>query len=273
MKGISISLALVCGLFSSLYSLKLNFSNKELIIEQKEVPDTTLNSIHYTSARLLELIFKTRGKYDPSRITFTLLDSYGKKWIMVPGGTFILIDKEVIHFPYPVERSDSDIYLPTSEMIDLLKRKYYARLTYKPELGTIDYDIGTGNILNIFHRVKENGSLVVIQNTGNLSFEALWIYPHFIINIERGRLNSDLLLPKKFKKGLVKKISTIQDTSVAQITLYIPKPIDTVSTLVNKSAHTISVIVRKPDKQKLASIARANAEKKHKSKKTFNQLE
>jgi len=263
------SCCLLALISSNSWAVSLNFLNKTLLIEQKEIPDTSVQAIHYTSVKLLEQLFNTKGWLDPERQTYTLKDIHDKKWVLVAGGHFFAIDQEIGHLPFMTFRNHSDFFFPTQELLKIINARYYLGLTFNPQTNQLNYDIGYGNIQKIFHRSKDNGLLVEVHTNEKLVYETLWVFPHFIINVQHGKLNKELLEPIEFYQGLVRKISTIQDTSGAQITLYIPHPIDTINTSIDPETNTLSIIIRKPIQSKNIQKLEAQADTKPKTQKVI----
>ncbi len=248
--GISFrSLSFLCLLLSVFFTpspaLNLKMISAKHVIGEESIPDSSLGEIAYVSHKLLEFAFKKEGHYSPLEQIFAIPGPKGDIWKLVVDGSFIATGDEIFNLTYPIFRSASDIYLPIQPLLQVLSTNLHYQIRYDQSAATIVFEIGTGNILSIHHESRENGSLVDIHLLEPLEFQSLWVPPHYILNFKKGRLNRELLTPTQYKGNLVEKISTIQEDSVAQVTLYIPRPVDTVEVISEKGSSSLSLLIRK----------------------------
>jgi N-acetylmuramoyl-L-alanine amidase len=140
-------------------------------------------------------------------------------------------------------------------VLKLLETKYSCRLKLNLQKETLICERfdrnnlcltgGRDNIIQISKNDLSNGSIIEITLTEHLSYQTLWVPPHFIVNVTRGVLNKHLLKKQEWK-GTVRAVSTVQEDSLAQITVYLPQAVDTVETSYSEANKKISVLVRNP---------------------------
>jgi N-acetylmuramoyl-L-alanine amidase len=84
---------------------------------------------------------------------------------------------------------------------------------------------------------------------GPMEWESFWVPPHFILKLQGGQVSSRYPL-KAPGSGLVKSILTVQEKDMAQVTLLIQKPIDTVEVAYSPETLAYQMTVRKPQARK-----------------------
>ncbi len=200
-------------------------------------PDTTFEGIRYVSSQFLENLFGKEGVWVPDRQKFVLPDSAGKKWYFTLDNPYISIGDEVFNLGFPVRRSAEFLYLPLPSLIRILNQRGIAIDIADPDLTTDDKPVlsnssneplsGQSNILDLGAEARDNGTLVSVRTAGKLDFESLWVPPHYILKFQGGQL-SPSIRHKMQGQGLVQNIQIFQEKDLVQVTLFIPKAIDTV---------------------------------------------
>jgi N-acetylmuramoyl-L-alanine amidase len=87
--------------------------------------------------------------------------------------------------------------------------------------------------------------------------EQLWVPPHFILKFEKGLLSPRFPL-RSPGQGLVKQIHAVQEKNLAQVTLNIPRTVDTVEVAYSEEGEDPGylVTVRKKDSKREAPAAK-----------------
>jgi N-acetylmuramoyl-L-alanine amidase len=229
-------------------------------------PDTSFEGVRYVSSRFLESLFGKEGSWVPDRQKFVIPDSAGRKWYFTIDNPYMNIGDEVCNLIYPVRRGPEFLYLPVTSLVRLLN----ARLGWAigvPETGPASVEDapatapkapsppsqvppkaitlpGGSNLLDIGAEARENGTLVSVRTAGPMEWESFWVPPHFILKFQGGRLAPQYPV-KAQGQGLVKSILTVQEKELAQVTLNIPRPIDTVEVAYSGETQGYQVMVRK----------------------------
>jgi N-acetylmuramoyl-L-alanine amidase len=143
----------------------------------------------------------------------------------------------VLNLGFPVRRGPEYLYLPLPSLLRILNQRGYDVDISDPVLTDVDVSPmpvqavetlpGRANILDLGSEERDNGTVVTVRTAGKLEWESFWVPPHFILKFQGGQL-SPQIPRKKQGQGLVTNIQTFQEKELVQVTLYIPKPIDTV---------------------------------------------
>jgi N-acetylmuramoyl-L-alanine amidase len=250
-------------------ALDLEIKEAAGTIQILSLADTLFENSLYVSSELLEHLFKNTGEPVPDRQKYIIPDEKGRSWYLTIDNPYVLVGEKVYNLVYPVRRGANYIYLPLQQTLSILRKEYSFNIVYDSAKNSLLYNpstdkapvlaSGKGNILSVSKSDLVNGSMVEIQLTETLTFNTLWVPPHFIVTISRGILNPELLNPQKWK-GLVRSISTTQEDSLAQITLYLPAQVDTVEADFSEADRKISLLVRKAIKEKGKSSKQKKAE-------------
>jgi len=257
LKNLFLSLIII-GCYKTTYAVNLEFKNNLGSTVVRQLADTSFDNTSYISAELLEYLFRNRGTPVLERQKYIIKDHKGISWYLTVDNPYILIGNEVYNLTFPVRRGISHYYLPLKQTLKILEQKYSCPLTFdslkhsliceKSDENRLCYKKSESNIIQITKSDLTNGSMVEVKLTESLPYHTLWLPPHFILNITRGILSPELLKKREWK-GMVSAISTVQEDSVAQITVYLPKPIDTVEINYTETDKKISLLIRKPLKK------------------------
>lgn len=222
-------------------------------------PDTVFEGVRYVSSRFLENLFAREGAWVPDRQKFVLPDSAGRKWYFTLDNPFINVGDEVDNLIYPVRRGPEFLYLPLPPLLRLLAQKGWAIETPEPAAAPVPIREKAGpraavlpggaNLIDVGAEDRENGTLVSVRVAGPMEWESFWVPPHFILKLQGGQVSSRYPL-KAPGSGLVKSILTVQEKDLAQVTLLIQKPIDTVEVAYSPETLAYQMTVRKPQSRK-----------------------
>ncbi len=225
-------------------------------------PDTSFEGVRYVSSRFLENLFAREGAWVPDRQKFVLPDSSGRKWYFTLDNPFINVGDEVANLIYPVRRGPEFLFLPLPPLLRLLAQKGWA--IEPPEPAAAPAPIapprekaepravalpGGANLLDVGAEDRDNGTLVSVRVAGPMEWESFWVPPHFILKLQGGQVSPRYPL-KAPGSGLVKSIFTVQEKDLAQVTLLIQKPIDTVEVAYSPETLAYQLTVRKPPARK-----------------------
>jgi N-acetylmuramoyl-L-alanine amidase len=229
-------------------------------------PDTSFEGVRYVSSRFLENLFAREGAWVPDRQKFVLPDSAGRKWYFTLDNPFINVGEEVDNLIYPVRRGPEFLYLPLPPLLRLLAQKGWAIESPEPDAAPAPAREkpepksaalpGGANLLDVGAEDRDNGTLVSVRVAGPMEWESFWVPPHFILKLQGGQVSSRYPL-RAPGSGLVKSIFTVQEKDLAQVTLLIQKPIDTVEVAYSPETLAYQLTVRKPQARK-ASANEAN---------------
>ncbi|MDB5106284.1 MAG: N-acetylmuramoyl-L-alanine amidase family protein [Fibrobacteres bacterium] len=221
-------------------------------------PDTSFEGIRYVSSQVLEGLFGREGSWVPDRQKFVIPDTSGRKWYFTIDNPYMNIGDEVVNLVYPVRRGAEFLYLPVTSLVRLLNQRMGLAITIPEAVQQVQEAPakrekapskaiglpGGSNILDIGTEDRENGTLVSVRTAGPMEYESFWVPPHFILKFQGG-----LLAPQfPFKaqgQGLVKNIMTVQEKDMVQLTLNIPRAIDTVEVAYSGESQGYQVTVRK----------------------------
>jgi N-acetylmuramoyl-L-alanine amidase len=155
------------------------------------------------------------------------------------------IGDEVLNLGFPVRRGPDLLYLPLPSLLRILNGRMGLGLTLPSDVafavpgrpgisdappspaGKPAARDGGFNILELGTEERENGTLVSVRTSGRLEVEQLWVPPHFILKFVKGLL-APQVPARSAGSGLVKQIHAVQEKDLAQLTLNIPRAIDTV---------------------------------------------
>lgn len=234
-------------------------------------PDTVFEGVRYVSTQFLENLFGREGSWVPDRQKYVVTDSTGRKWTFTLDNPYMNIGDEVFNLGFPVRRGPELLYLPLPSLLRLLNGRLgyaisvpgsaFAGLeesepsrgspgaeapgkssgarAYAPRPGEAGF-----NILEVGTEERDNGTLVSLRTAGRLNVEQLWVPPHFILKFEKGLL-SPRFPAKSQGQGLVKQIHAVQEKDLAQVTLNIPRAVDTVEVAYSDEEPGYLVTVRK----------------------------
>jgi N-acetylmuramoyl-L-alanine amidase len=225
-------------------------------------PDTSFE-VRYVSAAFLEGLFGKEGSWVPDRQKFVIADQSGRKWTFTLDNPYMNIGDDVFNLGFPVRRGPETLYLPLPSLLRILNAHGYSVSapagTPEPAETASQKPAPAGfNILELGTEERENGTLVSVRTAGKLGWESFWVPPHFILKFDGGLLSPKF--PAKTQgQGLVKNILAMQEKDLAQITLTIQKPIDTVEVAYSDESPGYLVTVRKQTDKK----NRAAAEEKN----------
>lgn len=230
-------------------------------------PDTSFEGVRYVSSQFLEVLFGREGAWVPDRQKFVLPDSAGKKWYFTLDNPYINVGDEVVNLVYPVRRGPEFLYLPLTPLVRLLNQRMgLAIVLPSPDFDPDDRPVsaapggkmpaakppvsktmtlpGGSNILDVGAEERENGTLVSVRTAGPMEWESYWVPPHFILKFQGGQLAPQFPV-KAQGQGLVKNILTVQEKDLVQLTLNIPRAIDTVEVVYSGETQGYQVTVRK----------------------------
>lgn len=256
--------AILCGPHSALANVVLKPKPDALAGSWQggAFPDTSFEGVRYVSSRFLENLFAREGAWVPDRQKFVLPDSSGRKWYFTLDNPFINVGDEVANLIYPVRRGPEFLFLPLPPLLRLLAQKGWAieppepaaapapivPPREKPEPKAIALP-GGANLLDVGAEDRDNGTLVSVRVAGPMEWESFWVPPHFILKLQGGQVSPRYPL-KAPGSGLVKSIFTVQEKDLAQVTLLIQKPIDTVEVAYSPETLAYQLTVRKPPARK-----------------------
>jgi N-acetylmuramoyl-L-alanine amidase len=227
-------------------------------------PDTSFEGVRYISSQFLEDLFGREGAWVPDRQKFVIPDSSGRKWFFTLDNPYMNIGDEVVNLIYPVRRGPEFLYLPLTSLVRVLNQRLglgiilpesapSAETSAKPSPETLRTAKpvsravslpGGSNILDVGAEERENGTLVSVRTAGPMEWESFWVPPHFILKFQGGQLGPSF--PTKAQgQGLVKNIFTTQEKDLVQLTLNIPRAIDTVEVAYSGETQGYQVTVRK----------------------------
>jgi N-acetylmuramoyl-L-alanine amidase len=226
-------------------------------------PDTAFEGVRYVSSQFLENLFAREGAWVPDRQKFVLPDSAGRKWYFTLDNPYINIGDEVANLVYPVRRGPDFLYLPVPSLLRVLEQKGWPIEAPEPEAKEAPAAKekpaakapalpGGSNVLDVGAEDRDNGTLVSVRVAGPMEWESFWVPPHFILKFQGGQVAPRYPL-KAQGSGLVKSILTVQEKDLVQVTLNIPKPIDTVEVAYSPETLAYQVTVRKPAPRKKAA--------------------
>jgi N-acetylmuramoyl-L-alanine amidase len=235
-------------------------------------PDTSFEGVRYVSSQFLEGLFGREGSWVPDRQKFVIPDSAGKKWYFTIDNPYINVGDEVVNLVYPVRRGPEFLYLPLTPLVRLVNQRMGMAIVLpaspepagKPSAyaaappgqvpaakSPADKSAskpmtlpGGSNILDVGAEERENGTLVSVRTAGPMEWESYWVPPHFILKFQGGQLAPQYPV-KAQGQGLVKNILTVQEKDLVQLTLNIPRAIDTVEVAYSGETQGYQVTVRK----------------------------
>ncbi|MEO6097503.1 MAG: N-acetylmuramoyl-L-alanine amidase [Fibrobacteria bacterium] len=227
-------------------------------------PDTSFEGVRYISSQFLEGLFSREGAWVPDRQKFVIPDSSGRKWFFTLDNPYMNIGDEVVNLVYPVRRGPEFLFLPLTSLVRVVNQRFGLGISIpdsspapdasaKPPIDTKSAAQGAfktivlpggANILDVGTEERENGTLVSVRTAGPMEWESFWVPPHFILKFQGGQLGPSF--PARTQgKGLVKNIFTNQEKDLVQLTLNIPRAIDTVEVAYSAEIHGYQVTVRK----------------------------
>jgi N-acetylmuramoyl-L-alanine amidase len=227
-------------------------------------PDTSFEGVRYVSSQFLEGLFGREGGWVPDRQKFVIPDSAGKKWYFTLDNPYMNIGDEVVNLVYPVRRGAEFLYLPLTSLVRVVNQRLGLGIAIpesapaepaapaivkpgRPDKATPPKTAalpGGSNILDVGAEERENGTLVSVRTAGPMEWESFWVPPHFILKFQGGQLAPQFPV-KAQGQGLVKNILTVQEKDLVQLTLNIPRAIDTVEVAYSGETQGYQVTVRK----------------------------
>jgi N-acetylmuramoyl-L-alanine amidase len=209
-------------------------------------PDTVFEGVRYVSTSFLEDLFGQEGGWVPDRQKYVVTDSTGRRWTFTLDNPYMNIGDEVFNLGFPVRRGPDLLYIPLPSLLRILNGRLGYAIDLPPEAlaaasapeggsSTAVDEVAPGgkpdpegyNIFGLGTEERDNGTLVSVRTAGKLPMESLWSPPHFILKFQRGLLAPEF--PAKSPgQGLVRQIHAVQEKGLVQLTLNIPKAVDTV---------------------------------------------
>jgi N-acetylmuramoyl-L-alanine amidase len=226
-------------------------------------PDTVFEGVRYVSTTFLEDLFGQEGGWVPDRQKYVVTDSTGRRWTFTLDNPYMNIGDEVFNLGFPVRRGPDLLYIPLPSLLRILNGRLGYSIEVPPEVlaaatapGEAEAAPGVKpdpegyNIFELGTEERDNGTLVSVRTAGKLPLETLWSPPHFILKFQRGLLAPEF--PARTPgRGLVKQIHAVQEKGLAQLTLNIPKAVDTVEVAYSEDARPgYLVTVRKKSTKK-----------------------
>ncbi|HLP43140.1 MAG TPA: N-acetylmuramoyl-L-alanine amidase, partial [Fibrobacteria bacterium] len=211
-------------------------------------PDTTFEGMSYVSTLFLESLFAREGSWIPDRQKYVISDSAGRRWTFTLDNPYMNIGDEVFNLGFPARRGPDLLYLPVPSLLRILNGRMNLGITAPADRVATSAEKAAGsgsdvsaparrpgtrpspdgfNILAVETEVRDNGTLVSLRTSGPLELETFWVAPHFILKFAKGLL-SPRFPTRAPGQGLVKQILAVQEKDLAQVTLNIPRAIDTV---------------------------------------------
>jgi N-acetylmuramoyl-L-alanine amidase len=243
--------------------------------------DTTFEGVRYISSQFLESLFGREGTWVPDRQKFVISDSTKKKWYFTLDNPYMNIGDDVFNLGFPVRRGPEFLYLPVPSLIRILERRGYplqitesiSSVPVEPKVATPS---GPGqNGITTLHGIvaeeRDNGTLVTVQATGKLEWESFWVAPHFILKLQGGHVGPQYPL-KAQGRGLVKNILTLQEKDLVQVTLYIPKVIDTVEVTYSEEDKSYQILVHKKSNKPAPTQGTSAKDSDSKNQKAFGTI-
>ena len=222
--------------------------------------DTSFEDVRYVSSQLLENLFGHEGAWVPDRQKFVIPDSAGIKWYFTLDNPYMNVGDEVFNLGFPVRRGPEFLFLPLPSLLRILEKRGYVVNISEPVQTEapianprVDLEkpakrpkaVSSGaNLIDVLAEERDNGTLVTLKTSGKLDWESFWVPPHFILKLQGGKVLPQFPL-KAPGQGLVKNILTIQEKDLVQVTLYIPKVIDTVETTYSDEAQAYQILIHK----------------------------
>lgn len=219
-------------------------------------PDTLFEGIPYFRHARLEGLFGKKGRWLADLRRFEIEDEKGRTWTFAVDQPYLRLGKEVLNLSFPVRRGPEHLFLPAGPLAVLLRDK--AGLSgldtllpallppaappapaAKPAAARAD-SAANGNILSVTAEEKDNGALVTVALASPLKAETFWVPPHFIVRFDKGRAPGELL-GRSAGAGPVRSLELLQEKGVAQLTLRIPGPVDTVESAAEDGLFLITV--------------------------------
>lgn len=223
-------------------------------------PDTVFEGVRYVSTLFLENLFGREGSWVPDRQKYVVTDSTGRKWTFTLDNPYMNIGDEVFNLGFPMRRGPDLLYLPIPSLLRILNGRMGYGISLPTEVTTTPPpprghpqstrpvptkgDPAGYNIFELNTEDRENGTLVSVRTAGRLDMESYWVPPHFILKFSHGLLAPQFPV-KAPGQGLVKHIQSVQEKDVAQVTLNIPKAIDTIEVAYSDESPGYLVTVRK----------------------------
>lgn len=239
-------------------------------------PDTSFEGVRYVASQFLESLFGREGSWVPDRQKLVINDPGGRKWVFTLDNPYMNVGDEVCNLVFPVRRGAEFLYLPANPLLRLLANKLGKTITWPASPSPINLPepvraerpfakmalpTGGANILDLGAEERENGTLVSLRTAGPMDWESFWVPPHYILKFQGGRLASQYPV-KSAGQGLVKNILTVQEKDLVQVTLNIPRAIDTVEVAYSGETQGYQVMVRKKtEKSEKREKEKAAAEK------------
>lgn len=232
-------------------------------------PDTVFEGVRYVSTLFLENLFGREGSWVPDRQKYVVADSAGRKWTFTLDNPYMNIGDEVLNLGFPVRRGPDLLYLPLPSLLRILNGRLGLGLALpadvafsapaknaggqppRPSPVRAAPQNGGFNILGLGTEERENGTLVSVRTSGRLEVEQLWVPPHFILKFGKGML-APQIPARTAGSGLVKQIHAVQEKDLAQITLNIPRAVDTVEVAYSEEEENpgyLVTVVRKSGKK------------------------
>lgn len=221
--------------------------------------DTSFEGVRYVSSQFLESLFGHEGSWVPDRQKFVIPDTSGRKWYFTIDNPYMNIGDEVCNLVYPVRRGPEFLYLPVTSLVRLVNNRQGWSISIPeaaqpspeqpvprnepPPIKPVAFPNGS-NILDVGTEERENGTLVSVRTAGPMEWESFWVPPHFILKFQGGQLAPQYPV-KAQGQGLVKNIMTVQEKDLVQLTLNIPRAIDTVEVAYSGETQGYQVTVRK----------------------------
>ncbi|MDQ3001087.1 MAG: N-acetylmuramoyl-L-alanine amidase [Fibrobacterota bacterium] len=226
-------------------------------------PDTSFEGVRYVSSQFLESLFGREGSWVPDRQKFVIPDTSGKKWYFTLDNPYMNIGDEVVNLIYPVRRGPQFLYLPLPSLLRVVNQRLGLAIIPPEAFASVEPDPvkpekspfkalslpGGSNILDVGAEARENGTLVSLRTAGPMEWESYWVPPHFILRFQGGQISPQYPV-KSPGQGLVKSILTLQEKDLVQVTLNIPKAIDTVEVAYSGETQGYQITVRKKSEKK-----------------------
>lgn len=229
--------------------------------------DTSFEDVQYISSQFLENLFGHEGTWVPDRQKFVITDVEEKKWFFSLDNPYMNLGDSVFNLSFPVRRGAEYLYLPATSLLRILNQHGYAmeivELKKSPPIPNQATKVNThttlpdgSNILDLNIEDRDNGTLVTVHTTRVLEIEKFWVAPHYLLRLQGGKIAPQFPV-KVLGQGLVKNALTLQEKDFAQISLYIPKAIDTVEVSYSVESQSFEILIRKKSeiKNELPKIA------------------
>jgi N-acetylmuramoyl-L-alanine amidase len=223
--------------------------------------DTSFEDVPYVSAEFLADLFGQSTRWDPQAQQLHVQGGGKREWVFTLDNPFVSVQGAVYNLTYPARRGPERIYVPLHTVLRLLKAHFDLDLrpvgatafspdgqsaplavppasvavapvgvgaTATPSLSASDPDLVTDLKLE----ESDAGTILRIRSAPGIRWQGIRSGPHYILRAFEARLAPDF--PRKIRGSASSRLTAvdaIQEPSVAQLTVRLRDPADTVELL------------------------------------------